>query len=84
MFFEYQYETNIINDVYTYEEARDKAIDLAKKKLFDKYKNIIDINKIIVVNEEDMASRIKLSLFISCNEDITEYREVVNNDNVDE
>lgn len=82
LFFEYQYETNVINDVYTYEEARNKAIELAKNKLFDKYKNIIDINKVIVVNEEDMTSKIKLSLFISCDEDITEYREVVNNDNI--
>ena len=82
LFFEYQYETNVINDVYTYEEARNKAIELAKNKLFDKYKNIIDINKVIVVNEEDMTSKIKLSLFISCDEDITEYREVVNKDNI--
>lgn len=75
--YEYQYETNVVNDIYTYEEAKDKAIELAKKKLLDKYSNIVNINKITVVSEEDLTSKIKLSLFISCDEDVTEYREVI-------
>ena len=75
--YEYQYETNVINDIYTYEEAKDKAIELAKRKLMDKYDNIIKINKITLTSEEDMNSKVKLSLFISCEEDITEYKEVV-------
>ena len=75
--FEHQYKTRIINDIYTYEEARDKAIELAKNKLLEKYKNIININKITIISEEDMTSKIKLSLFISCDEDITEYKELV-------
>ena len=75
--FEYQYETNVINDIYTYEEAKNKAIELVKEKLFDKYSNIVKINEIKVVNEEDMSSKIKLSLFISCDEDITEYKEAI-------
>lgn len=75
--FEYQYETNVINDIYTYEEAKYKAIELAKKKLMDKYSNIININNVTIISEEDMTSKIKLSLFISCDEDITEYKEVV-------
>jgi len=74
---EYQYETNVINDVYTYDEAKDKAILLAKEKLLDKYDNIINISKVTIVSEEDLTSKIKLSLFIACEEDITEYREVV-------
>ena len=49
---------------------------MRQKKLLDKYKNIIDISKVIVVSEEDMTSKIKLSLFITAEEDITEYREV--------
>ena len=75
--YEYQYETNVINEVYTYDEAKEMAIELAKEKLLDKYKSIIDINKVIVVSEEDMASKIRVSLFVSCDEDITEYREVI-------
>lgn len=83
--YEYQYETKIINDIYTYDEAKEKAVELAKKKLLEKHKNIININKIIIVTEQDDISKIKLSLFISCDEDITEYKEVLilneNNEN---
>lgn len=75
--YEYQYETKIINDIYTYEEAKDKAIFLAKNKILDKYSDIININKISVIKEENLTNKIRLVLFISCEEDITEYREVV-------
>ena len=75
--YEYQYETKIINDIYTYEDAKNKAIDTAKEKLLNMYDNITQINKVMVVSEEDMTSKVKLSLFVSCDEDITEYREVV-------
>lgn len=74
--YEYQYETRVANDIYTYEEARNKAIELAKQKLLDKYDNITRVNKVIIIGEEDLSSKIKLSLFVSCDEDITEYREV--------
>ena len=43
----------------------------------DKYGNIIKINNVTITSEEDMNSKIKLSLFITCDEDITEYKEVV-------
>lgn len=82
--YEYQYETKLINDIYTYEEAKAKAIELAKEKLLDKYKNIININKVTVVSEEDLTSKIKLSLFISAEEDITEYKEVIIEETKDE
>ena len=74
--YEYQYETKIINDIYTYEEAKDKAIEVAKNKLLDNNKQISSINKITILSEENMNSKISLKLFISCNEDITEYKEV--------
>jgi len=74
---EYQYETNVIDEIYTYDEAKEKAITVAKDKLTEKYDNIININKVSIVNEEDTGSKIKLSLFISCDENITEYMEVI-------
>lgn len=74
--YEYQYETKVINDVYTYDESKENAIILAKEKLIEKYKNIIEINKVTIIKEEDLGSKIKLSLFITAEEDITEYREV--------
>ena len=40
---DYEYETKIINDIYTYDTAKEKAIMVAKDKLKEKYKDIIDI-----------------------------------------
>lgn len=74
---DYEYETKIINDIYTYDTAKEKAIMVAKKKLMDKYKDIIDVDKVIIVNESEDSSKISLNLFIICNEDITEYKEVM-------
>lgn len=74
---DYEYETKIINDIYTYDTAKEKAIMVAKNKLMDKYKDIIDIDKVIIINESEDSSKISLNLFIICNEDITEYKEVM-------
>lgn len=75
--YEDEYETKIINDIYTKETAGKKAIDVAKEKLLDKYSTIIDINDIKIINEEDLSTKIVLDLFITCTEDITEYKEVL-------
>ena len=75
--YEDEYETKIINDIYTKETASKKAIEIAKEKLLDKYSTIIDINDIKIINEEDLSTKIVLDLFITCTEDITEYKEVL-------
>lgn len=75
--YEDEYETKIINDIYTKETASKKAIEVAKEKLLDKYSTIIDINDIKIINEEDLSTKIVLDLFITCTEDITEYKEVL-------
>ena len=75
--YEDEYETKIINDIYTKETASKKAIEVAKEKLLDKYSTIIDINDIKIINEEDLSTKILLDLFITCTEDITEYKEVL-------
>lgn len=80
---EHQYETVVINDIYTYEEAKEKGIEKAKEKLLDKYQSIIKINKTMIVKEEDLNSKIKLSLFITCEEDITKYEEVIRENEID-
>ena len=76
--YEDEYETRVINDIYTYDTAREKAIETAKEKLVDKYSSIIDITNIKVINEEDLSSKILVDLFITCTEDITSYKEVIN------
>ena len=79
--YEHEYETKVINDIYTYDTAREKAILIAKEKLLNKYSSIIDITDIKIINEEDMTSKIVIDLFITCDEDITEYQEV--NENIE-
>lgn len=73
--YEYQYETKVINDIYTYDEARDRAIITAKDKLMEKYNNILDINGVNIIKENDYKEGLSLFLFIKVNEDITSYLE---------
>lgn len=77
--YEDEYETNIINEVYDYNTAREKAITKAKEKILEKYPNIKEITNIKIINEEDKKAKISLDLFVTCLEDITEYQEVDNN-----
>lgn len=79
LIYEDEYETNIINEVYDYNTAREKAITKAKEKILEKYPNIKDITNIKIINEEDKKTKISLDLFVTCLEDITEYQEIDNN-----
>lgn len=79
LIYEDEYETNIINEVYDYNTAREKATTKAKEKILEKYPNIKEITNIKIINEEDKKNRISLNLFVTCLEDITEYQEVDNN-----
>lgn len=79
LIYEDEYETNIINEVYDYNTAREKAITKAKDKILEKYPNIKDITNIKIIKEEDKKNKISLNLFVTCLEDITEYKEVNNN-----
>lgn len=79
LIYEDEYETNIINEVYDYNTAREKAITKAKDKILEKYPNIKDITDIKIIKEEDKKNKISLNLFVTCLEDITEYQEVNNN-----
>ena len=79
---EYQYETKVINDILTYDEVKEKAINLAKKKLKDKYNSIKDITKVITINEEDLGEKLSLTLFVTCTEDITSYSRLDPNQNI--
>ena len=73
---EKKYEVNIKEEIYTSEEAEIKAIDEAKKKLIDKNRDIKYIKDIQVLSKQNLNSKIKLSLFISVVEDITEIIEI--------
>lgn len=79
LIYEDEYETNIINEIYDYNTAKEKAITKAKDKILEKYPNIKDITNIKIIKEEDKKNKISLNLFVTCLEDITEYQEVNNN-----
>ena len=77
--YEYQYETEVIDDIYTKEEAKNKAVETAKEKLLLKYSNIKEVKEVTIVNEISDDEQLNLTLFVKAYEDITEYREVIIN-----
>ena len=70
------YEVIIKEDIYTNEEAIQKAIENAKLKIKEKNKNILEIKDVQILDKENLNSKIKLNLFISVIENITEIIEV--------
>lgn len=75
--FDKQYELNVIDEIYSVEEAVDKAIEKAKKKLLNN-SNILNINKITVLEKNIYSSKVSLKLFISVQEDITNFEPIKN------
>ena len=70
------YEVIIKEDIYTNEEAIQKAIDDAKVKIKEKNKNIINIKDVQILDKENLNSKVKVNLFVSVIENITEIVEV--------
>jgi len=77
---ENQYEVILKEEIYTKEEAINKAIDLAKKKLQESNEKIIEIKEISVLTENNYNSKISLTLFASVIEDITKIIEIKPNE----
>lgn len=70
------YEVNIEEEIYTEEEATNKAIEVAKTKMQEKNNKILKINEVIIINKENLNSKVKLELFVSVDEDITKILEI--------
>ena len=70
------FEVEIKEDIYTYEEAIIKAIDEAKKRLMNNNKDIIYLKDTQILSKSNLNSKIKLKLFFSVIEDITEIVEI--------
>lgn len=77
--YEDEYETRVINEIYDRDTATYKGISIAKEKILDKYSSIIDITDVKVINKWEENSGIVMDLFITCDEDITLYKEVEEN-----
>lgn len=73
---EKQYEVIVKEEIYTWEEAIANAIEVSKKKLLENNKKIESIKKVEILNKQTVNSKIKLSLFISVEEDITKVIEI--------
>ena len=71
-----EYEEIIYDEIYTKEEAIEKAKNVAKDKLLKGNNKIINIKNIIILNKEELNSKIKISFFISTEEDITRIIEI--------
>ena len=74
------YELHVKEKIYTKEEAQEKAIEVSKNKLLEKNNKIININKIHILKKENLGSKVKLKLFISVTEDITQIEEILEED----
>lgn len=73
-------EVNIVDEIYTYDEAINKAIDLAYEKLKSQ---LGDDDKIISqkkLKTEQKGSTILVRVFFKVNEDITDFKEITKED----
>ena len=75
------YEVNTISNIYTYEEAIDKGIEVGISKLRSNNKNIIEIKDIDILNSNDNGDNVEVLYFVKVIEDVTR---VVDIDNLDE
>lgn len=73
---EKQYEVNIIDEIYTEEQIIDKAVELAEERLLYSNNNIKKIDKVSIIYKENQGSKIKLKLFLSVTEEVSEIREI--------
>ena len=70
------YEVNTKEEIYTEESAINKAIEVSKQKMLNSNKKILEFNNVIVIDKENLNSKIKVNLFISTTEDITKIVEI--------
>ena len=70
------HEVNVKEEIYTYEEAIKKGIEEAKKRIVNQNKSINEIRDVQVLKKENLGSSLKLVLFVSVIEDITEIKEI--------
>lgn len=81
---EKQYEVEIKEEIYTWEEAISNAVNFSKKKLLESNNKILEIKNVQILNKQMIGSKVKLSLFISVIEDITKIIEVKQEENSNE
>lgn len=73
---EKQYEVNVIDEIYTEEQVIDKAIVLSEDRLLASNSKIESIDDVSIIFKEDLGSKIRLRLFLSVTEEVSELREI--------
>ena len=73
---EIMYEVNTKEEIYTEESAINKAIEVSKQKMLNSNEKILEFNNVIVIDKENLNSKIKVNLFISTTENITKIVEI--------
>ena len=73
---EKMYEVNTKEEIYTEESAINKAIEVSKQKMLNSNNKILEFNNVIVIDKENLNSKMKVNLFISTTEDITKIVEI--------
>ena len=73
---EKMYEVNTNEEIYTEESAINKAIEVSKQKMLNSNEKILEFNNVIVIDKENLNSKIKVNLFISTTENITKIVEI--------
>ena len=71
-----QYETIEIDEIYTKEKAVEKAIEQSKQKLLKKLKEDSEILNYRILDEKSDKEKLKLKIFFSVKEDITDYQKI--------
>lgn len=79
LLYQKQRETNIINENNTKEEVIEKAINYSKEKLQNKLDKDEYISNYKILNKEVFSDSIKLNIFFSTIENITEYQNIEEN-----
>lgn len=73
---EKMYEVNTKEEIYTEDSAINKAIEVSKQKMLNSNEKILEFNNVIVIDKENLNSKIKVNLFISTTENITKIVEI--------
>ena len=73
---EKQYEVNIIDEIYTEEEIINKVIELSETRLLSSNNKIESIDEVNVISKENLDSKLKLKLFLSVTEEVSEIKEI--------
>jgi similar to stage IV sporulation protein len=73
---EVQYDVEVISDIYTYDEAIEKAIEIGKNKLISDNNDIIKIKDVDIISSVDKGNSVSVKIFVKVIEDVSEIEKI--------